>query len=261
MEPILFQVIIPFILSAVIVIIITIIAERYGTKVGGILGTLPSTIVVIFIFITLNRDVDFAAKSVSVVPAEMGINMLFLFFFSIFIKRNIIFAAIVSLLLWALMSAVLFLFNLTDIYISLIIYGTSLALTFLILEHILNVQSTGKVKVVYTTQKIITRGLLAGIIVAIAVLLSNVNAVLSGIFSVFPAIFLSTMLISAYEHGQKFVGGMAKAMIIGTLSTTSYAVAIHFLYPSSGIIWGTIIAYGIALGFTILLLIIKRRIN
>ena len=239
MDPILFQIIIPFILSSVIVILITIIAERYGTKVGGILGTLPSTIVVIFIFISLIRDLNFASKSVSVVPAEMGINMLFLFFFSIFIKRNIIIATIVSLTLWALMSAVLFLLNLTDIFISIIIYGIILAITFLILEYKLNVESTGKVKVVYTTQKIILRGLLAGVVVAIAVLLSNVNAVLSGIFSVFPAIFLSTMLISAYEHGQKFVGGMAKALIIGTISTTSYAVAIHFLYPPYGIILGS----------------------
>jgi len=38
MNSLLFQVIIPFVLSAVIIILITIIAERYGTKTGGILG-------------------------------------------------------------------------------------------------------------------------------------------------------------------------------------------------------------------------------
>ena len=41
----LYHMIIPFLLSAFIVIIVTIIAERYGTKKGGIIGTLPSTIV------------------------------------------------------------------------------------------------------------------------------------------------------------------------------------------------------------------------
>ena len=42
MDLFLFQSILPFILSAMIVIIITVVAEKYGTKVGGILGTLPS---------------------------------------------------------------------------------------------------------------------------------------------------------------------------------------------------------------------------
>ena len=48
MSFLLFQIILPFILSAMIVIIIMFIAERYGTKIGGILGTLPSTIVIAF---------------------------------------------------------------------------------------------------------------------------------------------------------------------------------------------------------------------
>ena len=78
-----FQTIIPFIVSAFVVIIITIIAEKFGTKTGGILGSLPSTIIVAYVFIALNKGPDFASKSVAVVPAEIGINILFLFIFTI----------------------------------------------------------------------------------------------------------------------------------------------------------------------------------
>jgi hypothetical protein len=129
------------------------------------------------------------------------------------------------------------------------------------LEKVLNVKSTGSVKVIYTKQKIAMRGILAGIIISISVLLSNVGAVLSGIFSVFPAIFLSTMLISAYEHGPRFVGGMAKAMIIGTLSTTSYAVMICLLYPVYGLLWGTFYAYVVSAIVTIILISFRRRMK
>jgi uncharacterized membrane protein (GlpM family) len=261
MNPILFQVIIPFILSAAIVIIITIIAERFGTKIGGILGTIPSTIVIIFIFISLNRGVDFASRSVAVVPAEMGINILFLFFFVLFIGRGIVPATVVSIGLWSILSLFLYLMHFNNILLSILIYGLSILITFFTLERIMYVKSTGRVKVIYSMQKIAMRGILAGVVVALAVVLSNINAVLSGIFSVFPAIFLSTMLISAYEHGSKFVGGMAKAMIIGTLSVTSYAISIHFLYPTLDITWGTIISYSISLIFTGLLFIIRKRIK
>ena len=141
MEPILVQAIIPFVLSALIVIIITVVAEKFGTKLGGILGTLPSTIVVAFIFIYINRGIDFAAQSVAVVPAEMGINILFLFFFTLLINRGIQTATIISLLIWAMMSAVLFLIDLQDIFISILIYTLSLAVSFSILENVKKIQS------------------------------------------------------------------------------------------------------------------------
>ena len=54
MIDILLQVVLPFILSALIVVGVTILAERYGTKIGGILGTLPHLIIIAFVFIALN---------------------------------------------------------------------------------------------------------------------------------------------------------------------------------------------------------------
>ncbi len=261
MNQILFQVIIPFTLSALIVVMITVIAERYGTKVGGIIGTLPSTIVIAFIFISLNRGLIFASQSAVVVPAEMGINILFLFFFTMLVKRSLLIAACISLLLWFLMSFILYLTDLDNIYLSITVFGLLLFFSFVSLEKFLKVKSAGSVKVKYTPRKIVLRGILAGVVITVSVLLSNVGAVISGIFSVFPAIFLSTMLISAHEHGPEFVGGMAKAMIIGTLSTTSYAVAISFLYPMVDIIWGTIIAYSISVVFTFILILIRGKIG
>ena len=97
-----FQTIFPFFASAAVVIIITIIAEKYGTKTGGILGTLPTTIIIAFIFIALNRGVDFASVSVAVVPAEIGINLIFMFIIAILIRRSIYLAFTISFLVWIL---------------------------------------------------------------------------------------------------------------------------------------------------------------
>ena len=91
-----FQTILPFIASATAVIVITIIAEKFGTKTGGILGTLPTTIIIAYVFIALNRGVDFASDSISVVPTEIGINIIFLFIISILISRSILLAYVSS---------------------------------------------------------------------------------------------------------------------------------------------------------------------
>jgi hypothetical protein len=130
---------------------------------------------------------------------------------------------------------------------------------FLILEKKLMIKSIGKRTIHYTPFKIIIRGLLAGLIISITVLLSNVGEVISGIFSVFPAICTSSMFISYYDHGPEFASGLAKSMIIGSMSVVSYAIIVHFVYPTYDILWGSIIAFIIA--FIISLIILKTRNN
>jgi len=160
---ILAQMVLPFILSALIVILITVIAEKYGTKTGGILGTLPSTIIIAFIFIAFNKGVDFASQSVAVVPAEIGINLVFVLLFVLLAYRSIIIALIVSMGVWAILSTALYFLDITNIFFSLFIFVISLIFTFVFLEYIKKIPSTGKVKVHYTPMKIILRGVLTGL--------------------------------------------------------------------------------------------------
>jgi len=257
----LYQSILPFILSALVVIIIMFIAERYGSKVGGILGTLPSTIVVAFVFIAITKGDNFASDAAAVVPAELGFNVIFLFIFALLIHRSTLFAFISAFTIWTFLSSLLILFEITNIFISLGIYVICLVSTFLILEHKKKIISIGQVKVHYTLKKIVTRGILAGIVIAIAVSLSNVNSIISGIFSVFPAILTSTMVICVRDHGPDFAAGMAKTMSIGISSVALYATVIHFLYPTYGIVIGSLVAYLLSFSLTMIIFITRNKIK
>ena len=261
MFDLLIQIILPFILSAVVVILITVVAEKFGTKIGGIIGSLPTTIIIAFIFIAINRGVDFASRSVAVVPAEMGINIAFLCIFVVLAFRSLKLALIVSFVFWAVMSIVLYIIDLNDIFASLVIFLTSMYVTLFIFEKYKKFKSHGKRRVHYTPMKILLRGILTGTIIAISVFLSNLDPVLSGIFSIFPAIMTSTMIISYAEHGPDFSAGIAKSMIFGSPSVMSYAVAIYFLYPKFGIIYGSLIAVCISFVITLFILKIRRRIS
>ncbi len=261
MESFILQTVLPFIISAFVVIIITVIAEKYGTKVGGILGTLPSTIIIAFIFISINRDVFFASRSAVVVPAEMAINLFFLVIISTLIYRSLSFALIVSLLIWGILSTALYFANIENILISIVLYAVTLVLCFTYLEKIKKIESHKKVKVHYTTKKIILRGILAGSVIATAVFLSNIDETLSGIFSIFPAIFLSTVIITYLEHGPIFTSGFAKSMIFGSQTVMSYVIAVHFLYPKCGLIYGTIYSFFLSLVVAIILLTFRKKIT
>jgi len=258
---ILYHTIIPFVLSALIVILVTIIAEKYGTKTGGVIGTIPSTIIIAFLFIAVDKGVLFTSDSVAVVPAEMGINLIFLLIFALLSQRKIPIALAGSLLGWTVLTSLIYYSNVTSIVVSLVVFLFCFLFTFFILDKKKKITSQDTIKVHYTPLKLLGRSLVAGIVIAIAVTFSNVGTILSGIFSVFPAIFLSTMLISLKEHGPQFTGAMAKGMIYGSPSVVSYAVGIHFFYPLVGILIGTISAFVIALAVTLILFIFRKKIR
>jgi len=257
----LYHTIIPFALSALIVSLVTIIAEKYGTKTGGVMGTLPSTIIIAFLFIALDKGVQFASDSVVVVPAEMGFNLIFLLTFTLLSQRKLHIALTGSLLGWTVLSIVIYYSNMTSIVVSLAVYLVCFLFAFLTLDKKKKITAQNPIKVHYTPLKLLGRSLIAGIVIAIAVTFSNLGTMLSGIFSVFPAIFLSTMLISLREHGPQFTGAMAKGMIYGSPSVVSYAVGVHFFYPLVGILLGTISAFLIAIVATLVLFTFRKKIR
>jgi uncharacterized membrane protein (GlpM family) len=243
----LFQFVVPFLLSAIVVVIITFAAERYGTKTGGIIGTLPSTMLVAVATIAINKGVNFASNAVAIMPAEMGINIIFLLILVLLSRHSMYIAVVLSLALWSVASAVLFSLNVDNIILSMAIYASLMIPSLLFLEFFKKVPSSSRVTIRYTPSKILLRGLLAGTVVAIAVSLADVSAALSGIFSVFPAVFLSTMIIFIMEHGPDFAGAIAKSMIFGTPTIIGYATSVHFIYPVLGVLWGTVVAYILSL--------------
>lgn len=261
MHALVFQSILSFFLSAAVVIIITIIAERYGTKIGGIIGTLPSTLIIALLFIAINKGEAFAAQTAAVVPAEMGINLIFLFIFVLLIPRSLPLAILGSFTTWTILSLLLYYSAITSLFHTLLIFITALLATFLSLEYLKNIPSTTGVRVHYTPKKILLRGILAGVVIAIAISLSHYGPLLSGIFSVFPAIFFSTMLISVREHGASFAAPLGKIMILGSITVTIYAALISLLYPTAGILTGTILAFLLSLGSALTLFYLRKKIK
>lgn len=261
MPSLLIQFLIPFLIASMVVVGVTVIAEKFGTRMGGILGTIPSTIIVAFVFISLNQGEEFASRASAVVPAEMAINLIFLFSFSILSKGGAFKALGISLSIWLVLSSILLIVEIESVLVSVAIYSSTLVVLFVLMERVLKTRSRGSVKVEYTAGKIAFRGLFAGVIIGTTVILSNVGEVISGIFSVFPAIFLSTMLITLKEHGSSFSGGIGKSMLLGSQTVVVYAVSVHFLYPEIGMFLGTLGAFGISLVMMGILLLLRERFS
>ena len=132
-----------------VVIGITVFAERFGTKLGGIFGTIPSTIVVALYFISITKGVSFGVEAAAVVPGEMAINLVFLGLIAFFIDRLRYKVVVFSLGIWGVLTFVFVSVYVVDLGVSLVLYVLAWFVVLVLLEHKKKGVAQGKKVVVY----------------------------------------------------------------------------------------------------------------
>jgi len=245
--------ILTFAVGSLWVTVITIIAERKGSILGGVLGGLPSTSAFSFLFIGVNQSLATAVQATAVFPLAFGVTCAYLFFFAFFAQKGFSRGICVSLLLWFLFSGLIAASGLNDFAFSLA-GGTAISVLVYYLFTKLNLQSLKGEARLYRFRDVVLRGVGAGSLVLVSVFLSQIGGpVLGGIAAAFPAVFTSTLIILNRTRGTEFSRAITKPLVLsGILTIIPYCVAVRYLYPSFGIWLGTFVAYALVVPLAIL---------
>ncbi|MEK6910043.1 MAG: DUF3147 family protein, partial [Candidatus Aenigmatarchaeota archaeon] len=136
----LIRLILSFITGFIWITLLTILAERYGTKIGGAIAGIPATMVVALLFIGITQSADIASQATTIVPLVVGINALFVVLY-IFLARmtNFVSALVLSIIGWSIIAYFLILVKLNDLIISLIGYLALVLISYFILEKRFNI--------------------------------------------------------------------------------------------------------------------------
>ncbi|MFH0778455.1 MAG: DUF3147 family protein [Candidatus Eisenbacteria bacterium] len=88
------------------------------------------------------------------------------------------------------------------------------------------------------------RATLGGGMIAFAVLMGKVaGPAYGGVFATFPAMFISTLVITHRSDGVEFSRAVAKALMVsGIVNVALYSIAVRYLYPLAGLGYGTALA-------------------
>jgi len=236
-----------FAITAIWVSLATVVTERLGTRVGGVVTTLPSALVVALYFIAVEEGADFAADVAAVVPAEMGINAVFLAVFVSLAHLGLPRALPVALGVWSLLSYGLYLSDLATLWPSMAIFLVLVVTTTAWLRvHRRFTQQAGR-HIAYTPGEIAFRGLFAGLMITVSLVGASLGgATLGGILSVFPAIFTSTMVILYLRQGSEFTGATGSTMVVGSANVVVYSLVVYLTYPGLGLILGTVTALAVS---------------
>ena len=256
-----FHLILAFAVGSLWVTVITIIAEKKGSVLGGILGGLPSTSAFSFFFIGINQSSAAAVQATTVFPLAFGITSAYLFFYAFFAQKGFGRGIFVSLLIWFAVSGLIVASGLRDFAFSLVVGAAISVLTYYSFTKKLKLQNLKGETRLYKIIEIILRGVGAGSLVLVSVLLSQIGGpVLGGIAAAFPAVFTSTLIILNKSQGVEFSRAVTKPLVLsGILTIIPFSVAVRYLYPSLGIWLGTLVSYALVVPLALLSYYMAQR--
>jgi uncharacterized membrane protein (GlpM family) len=238
-----------FIVGSTWVTLTTVAAERFGSKVGGFIGGLPSTAVVAFFFIGLTQTPEVASQATTVFPLVYGFTGLFLVLYATLAPKGLRIALLGSLFVWFILSALVVVLDVKNFAVSLVAYGFILVASIYVLERKLKLAAAPKAEIHYLAGQIVWRAAFSGFIIAFVVFISKIaGPIFGGIFSAFPAVFISTLIIAHQSRGMEFSRAMTKPLLVtGMITIVIYSLGVRYCYPGLGLVLGTLAAYAAAI--------------
>ncbi|MFH1786168.1 MAG: DUF3147 family protein [archaeon] len=244
MDPFILKLVLSFVVGGVWISMTTVVSERVGSKVGGIIGGLPSTIVVGLFFIGWTQGASFVAQSTDVVPAILGADAVFLAICMIMLSGGLVKALAKAFVVWAAL-ALPFVFFGAGFGISLVMLVVANICALWFLERRVKTNSHGGFKIKYKPSELLMRAVFAGSVISFAVIASAVGGPLwGGMFAAFPAVFTSTTVILSRRRGVEFTQAVARMLLASTaVNVTVFVVVCRYAYPAYGIWYGTALGY------------------
>lgn len=257
----LFKLVVTFLIGSLWLPGVTILTERFGSKVGGVIAGMPSSIVIALFFIGWTQTPEVASQATVVVPIIMGIDGIFIITYASLVRQSFPLALLASLLVWFCFSFALVFVHFNNFGLSLIGFLGLLLLSYIVMEYVFHIKSLAGRKTSFSFSNALMRGLVSGLIITLAVAFAKLGGPLfGGVFASFPAVFLSTMILTYFAQGSMFSVSVMKTLLLsGTINTTVYASAVRFLYPLLGLIGGTISSFLLSLiSMYLVFLLIKK---
>ena len=226
----------------------TLAADRFGSRVGGFIAALPSTVVVALFFIGWGQGLDAAVRAAGIVPLSFANTGLFLLWFTLLAKRRFGRPLAAALFLWFVFATAIVFFRPAHLAPSVAIYLLTAAASWLVFRRLDFSGGAGQAHRHHSAAVVAIRALFGGVLVAASVVLSKVAGPLfGGISAAFPAVFLSSLFFGYREHGLSFAKAMAVAMWrIGIVAIPAFALAAWALYRPWGLAGGTLGAIGVS---------------
>jgi hypothetical protein len=252
-----------FILTSIIVIALSFVAEYISPKWAGIFSGFPTGTAIILYFYALENGLEFAGESaiynmVGLVAMQMFI---FCYYLSGLVAKK--FKIILSI------SGGITGYTVTIILLSRFAFTPALAvITPLISIFIFRMlfqkidHSEINVKIKPTWKVILGRAGLAALTISLITGIAElVGPTWAGLFSAFPTTLFPLLLIIHFSYGERYAHSIIKHVPDGLVGLLIYSLTIYLSYPQFGIYLGIILAFSGALIYLLIYQLVTLKLR
>lgn len=235
--------------------------NRSGSNISGFIAGLPSTALLAFFFIGLTQGPDIASTATIVFPLSYSMTGVFLLIYAITIKRGLYVAISAGLIIWFTGALLISILRPSNYIFNICIYLLILPVLYSMLKRVTGKDHCDSKSLPLSYRLIFYRSLLGGGVITLAVLFSKLGGPLfGGIFSAFPAMFISTLIIAHKTYGEEFSRKMTRPLLVtGMITIVVFSVGVRYLYPEFGLIYGTFLSIILSALSAVLTLILIRK--
>jgi len=234
-------------LAGIVVVFITVLIEKWGGIIGGVFGMIPSTIVVSAIALYLELPYNGFVEAMFTAPAGMVVSVIFLFMWRLipkllFPKLKLVnsFAQLGAMLVlslgWWFTASVgvyfLIVWLKNTLHVSVFWIG-SVSYAFKVILSLWACYHNPPTVTAPKRPSIImlcARGVVAAAITAIAVFMASLDQpIVAGLASIFPAIFLTTMIALWISQGDQVPIAAVGPLMLGVCAVPIFLFSFAFL--------------------------------
>ena len=252
-----------FVLTSIVVIVLSFVAEYISPKWAGIFSGFPTGTAIILYFYALENGLEFAGESaiynmVGLVAMQMFIFCYYLsglvvkkFKIILSISGGITGYAVTIILLsrFAFTPAFAVLIPLISIFIFKMLFQK--------IDH-----SKINVKIKPTWKVVLGRAGLAALTISLITGIAElVGHRWAGLFSAFPTTLFPLLLIIHFSYGERYAHSIIKHVPDGLVGLLIYSLTIYLSYPQYGLYFGIILSFSGALVYLIIYQLVTLRLR
>ena len=249
MDTFAFRLAVSFLVGGAWIALTSVAAETYGSRIGGFLGGLPSTIVVALTSIGWTQGAERAYQATAALPVAFAVNCVFLLTYAVAVRRGLAVGIVAALAVWAGLQGALVWRGAPRYSLALVVWLATLVAVYLVMNHVLRLRSHERVRVRRGRWDILWRVVLSGGIIVAAVTLSRVGGpVLGAAMAAFPAVYVSTLVITARSVSIPFSRSLVvPLMVSAVVNCVVFGSVYRAMVLQVGLLGAAAIAYAASL--------------
>ncbi len=240
--------------AVIIVITLSIIAERVSAKLSGILSGLPLGTTIVLVFFSIEHGIDYAVEAAlyNIHGLLALLSFIIGYYLSTFYKRKFdIFVSIIVSFMFYMVAA--FILAYVPIHVVFTPIAVIIVITLATLYFARQPDNAKVINTKITFKDLFFRTTLTVVLFLLVTSIPKIAPInIAGIFSAFPSMMFPLLIIVHFYHSSNQARTILKNTPSGLSSIVIFCVSIHFTYPTLGVLVGTIISFVTCLVYIII---------